>query len=122
MSNHDQTTPPEAEDLDGMDRLFQAALYRQHCPSADDLLLYQAGLLDDATQNNIATHATTCLRCQAELVELEAATAAPAAPVSPWLWQRSSTMFPALLLSAPASSEFCRELPLEQRLCLHPSK
>src|SRR5688500_12617448 len=58
--------------LQQMNTLFAAALgdERANCPETDELLQYQAGLLNQARQQRVQVHLKTCDYCQDELAEL----------------------------------------------------
>jgi hypothetical protein len=63
---------PDDEDLEAVDRLLAAALYRTECPPAERLLELQAELLDPAQQQVVRAHIASCRHCAAELAELAA--------------------------------------------------
>lgn len=73
--------------------LLSSACYRLHCPTSDDLLAYQAGLLPQPQHHAIAQHVAACIQCAHDVQEL-----APAAQFAP-------AMVPAVATpSAPAPS------------------
>jgi hypothetical protein len=60
-----------------MQRDLRRRLYRFDCPSPHTLGEYQLDLVDAVLRTTIATHATECDECQAELQTLRAYLAAP---------------------------------------------
>lgn len=50
--------------------LLYAAAYEYDCPTSDDLLLYQAGLLAAADHQRIETHLQDCKACQLHVQQL----------------------------------------------------
>jgi hypothetical protein len=60
------------DNLRAIDDLFAAALYRAACPPSDQLLLYQARLLDPAAATDMSAHVQFCAQCQADLALIAA--------------------------------------------------
>ncbi len=51
--------------------LFYAAALDYSCPSSDELLLYQAGLLAAEEQQHVAGHLQNCMACQLHVQQLQ---------------------------------------------------
>jgi hypothetical protein len=62
----------EAAALAQVDRLLQAALYRDACPAPETLLQFQTGLLPAREKRSIERHVQTCPHCTDELARLAA--------------------------------------------------
>jgi anti-sigma factor RsiW len=59
----------EAVALSMMDRALSAAIHRASCPATDELLQYQARLLQAGDRRRVARHVRTCLQCTKELAQ-----------------------------------------------------
>jgi hypothetical protein len=60
------------DELRAIDDLFAAALYRAACPPSDQLVLYQASLLDPATATEVSAHVQFCAQCADDLALIAA--------------------------------------------------
>ncbi len=99
----------EAASLKEMDTLFSAALYRQSCPEADDLLQYQAGFLSHQEKKTVQQHLASCPHCQAELAQIESISLEDAPqPISPLntLKGVGQKIIEAILLPTPSQPTF----------------
>jgi hypothetical protein len=59
-------------ELHAIDALLSAALYRAACPPSDQLLLYQAGLLEAADTEAVTAHVQFCTQCRSDLALITA--------------------------------------------------
>ncbi|MGB1249115.1 MAG: hypothetical protein ACPG8W_00665 [Candidatus Promineifilaceae bacterium] len=66
----DEALLAQVEALRQMQTLFGLSLAQHHCPSTDDLLEYQANLLQGDAHRSVAQHLVTCTYCQAEMHDL----------------------------------------------------
>lgn len=63
----------EVAELQAIDSLLQAALFRIDCPLPEELLQYHAGLLVEPERRRVEQHLKSCAACREELGELQAA-------------------------------------------------
>ncbi|HOT93461.1 MAG TPA: zf-HC2 domain-containing protein [Anaerolineae bacterium] len=92
----------EAAALRQVEALFAAALYRADCPPPDQLLEYQAGLLNGKERRAVAQHLKGCAECRQELARLKRAAQEPGEwSLVEQLKQSGKQVLVALLTPAP---------------------
>jgi len=91
--------------------LLYAAAYEYDCPTSDDLLLYQAGLLAAVDQQRVETHLQECKACQLHVQQL--LDVPDESPTPRWLtdaiwerlWETGKQLWESVKLPAPMVSQ-----------------